>query len=179
MEKVAVLVIDVQTGLFETDPPPFEAEAVLQRINALVGRARKAGRPVFLIQQDALPGDSSFRPFSAGWELHSALDRRPEDHVIRKSTCDAFYRTSLETDLRKLGVEHIILAGYATEFCVDATLRNALSRDFAVMVASDAHTTNDSPVFKAAEIREFHNWAWANCIACRPVQVRKAAEIIW
>ncbi|MGO4261414.1 isochorismatase family protein [Lysobacter sp. TAB13] len=36
----ALVVIDVQRGLFDTRPPPAEAEAVIARINALAERAR-------------------------------------------------------------------------------------------------------------------------------------------
>jgi nicotinamidase-related amidase len=179
MERSAVLIIDVQEGLFRTDPPPFEAGEVVERINGLIRRARAAGAPVFLIQQDGVPGDDSLRPFSPGWELCSGLEREDGDLILRKTTCDAFYRTGLEEQLRGLGVELLVIAGYATEFCVDATLRNALSRDFAVTVAADSHTTNDNPVLKAAAIRDHHNWAWANCISCRPVSVQTADEITW
>jgi nicotinamidase-related amidase len=42
--KTAVLVIDVQRGLCDDPPRPHEAEAVMQRINALTGRARASGR---------------------------------------------------------------------------------------------------------------------------------------
>ncbi|CUI89672.1 cysteine hydrolase family protein [Achromobacter aegrifaciens] len=35
----ALIVIDVQRALFETNPAPADAEAVLARINALAGRA--------------------------------------------------------------------------------------------------------------------------------------------
>jgi nicotinamidase-related amidase len=38
----ALVVIDVQRGLFDTRPPPAEAEAVIARINALAERARAA-----------------------------------------------------------------------------------------------------------------------------------------
>ena len=49
--KTAVLVIDVQRGLCDDPPRPHEAEAVMQRINALTGRARASGVPVAFIQQ--------------------------------------------------------------------------------------------------------------------------------
>ena len=48
--NLALLVIDVQRGLFEPQPPPAEADAVVGRINVLSAKAREAGMPVvFLI----------------------------------------------------------------------------------------------------------------------------------
>ena len=38
--SLALLVIDVQRGLFETSPPPADAEDVIAGINALARRAR-------------------------------------------------------------------------------------------------------------------------------------------
>ena len=45
-DRTAVLVIDVQTGLFGANPTPSEAEAVIARINEVTARARQAGAPV-------------------------------------------------------------------------------------------------------------------------------------
>ncbi len=45
--RSALLVIDVQRGLFAPKPQPFEAVEVIERINALAQNAREAGAPVF------------------------------------------------------------------------------------------------------------------------------------
>jgi nicotinamidase-related amidase len=67
--------------------------------------------------------------------------------------------------------------GYATDFCVDATLRSAASKDYSVIVVADAHTTSDNPVLKADVVRRHHNWAWANAITRRGVSIIKASEV--
>ena len=175
----AVLVIDVLRGLFCTEPTPFEAEAVVGRITAVIAKARKAGSPVIFIQHDGEPGGEDVVPFTEGWKLHPDLIVHPDDLVIRKRTCDAFYGTSLEAELRSRGITTLLLMGYATDFCVDATLRNAASKDFRVIVVADAHTTSDNPVLKAKVVREHHNWAWANAITKKDVAVLRAAEVLF
>ena len=175
--KTAILVIDVQKGLFCAQPPPFEAEAVVARINAVTEKARKAGAVVIFFQHDGLPGGEDVVPFTDGWKLHPNLEVRPGERVLRKTTCDAFYGTPLEGELRSRGIAAVALAGYATDFCVDATLRSAASKDFRVVVVADAHTTTDNPVLKAEQVREHHNWAWANCISTKGVTVLKAHEL--
>ncbi len=176
-DRSAALVIDVQRGLFCTKPPPFEAEAVVARINAVTEKARRAGAPVIFIQHDGEPGGEDVVPFTEGWKLHPKLEVRPGELIIRKTTCDAFYGTSLEAELRSRGVTTLLLMGYATDFCVDATLRSAVSKDFSVVVVADAHTTSDNPVLKAELVREHHNWAWANAITRKGVTVIKASEV--
>jgi nicotinamidase-related amidase len=173
----AVLVIDVQRGLFCTEPAPFEAEEVVARINAVIAQARRAGAPVIYIQHDGEPGGEDVVPFTEGWKLHPKLEVRPGDPVIRKTTGDAFYGSTLEVELRSRGITTVLLMGYATDFCVDATLRSAASKDFSVVVIADAHTTSDNPVLKADVVRQHHNWAWANAITKRGVTVLPACEV--
>ena len=175
--QTAVLVIDVQTGLFCADPAPFEAEAVVARINAVTARARQADAPVIFIQHDGEPGGEDVVPFTEGWKLHPKLEVHHGDLVIRKTTCDAFYGTPLEAELRSRSITTLVLMGYATDFCVDATLRSAASKDFRVIVVADAHTTSDNPIVKADVVQRHHNWAWANAITRKGVSVVKASEV--
>ena len=50
--NLALLVIDVQRGLFDPQPPPADADAVVERINALSAKAREAGMPVVFVQHE-------------------------------------------------------------------------------------------------------------------------------
>jgi nicotinamidase-related amidase len=175
--ETAVLVIDVQIGLFCANPAPFEAAAVVERINAVTAKARRAGAPIIFIQHDGEAGGEDVVPFTEGWKLHPRLEVRPGELVIRKTTCDAFYGTPLEAELKSGGITTLVLMGYATDFCVDATLRSAASKDFSVVVVADAHTTSDNPVLKAELVRQHHNWAWANAITKKGVRVVKESEV--
>jgi len=64
--QTAALVIDVQAGLFRAEPPAFEAEAVVTRINEVTTKARTAGAPVFFIQHDGEPNGDYLVPFTDG-----------------------------------------------------------------------------------------------------------------
>jgi nicotinamidase-related amidase len=176
-EHTAVLVIDVQAGLFCGEAAAFEAEDVVARINAVTAKAREAGAPVIFIQHDGEPGGEDVVPFTEGWKLHPQLQMNPEELVIRKTTCDAFYGTALEAELRSRSITTLLLMGFATDFCVDATLRSAASKDFRIIVVADAHTTADNPVLKADQVRQHHNWAWANAITKRGVTVLRTVEV--
>ena len=68
--NLALLVIDVQRGLFEPQPPPADADAVVERINALSAKAREAGMPVVFVQHERA-GDLEAE--SPGWALHPGL----------------------------------------------------------------------------------------------------------
>ncbi|CAN7226861.1 isochorismatase family protein [Pseudoxanthomonas sp. LjRoot168] len=152
--NLALVVIDVQRGLFEPQPAPAEADAVIGRINALADRARDAAAPVIFVQHERA-GD--LEAGSPGWDLHPALRVVEGDHRIRKATPDAFLRTGLDEVLSFCGVEGVVLCGYATEFCVDTTARSAAAHGYHVVLAADAHTTHDKAHADAAQIRAHHN----------------------
>ncbi|MFZ5549239.1 MAG: cysteine hydrolase family protein [Pseudomonadota bacterium] len=153
--KKALLVIDVQRGLFDPEPRPFEADDVVRRINALAEKARAAGAPVVFIQHetptDELPHGSE------RWALECGLVVKPGDAHLRKTTPDSFLRTGLGEMLAAWGTEEVVVCGYATDFCVDSTTRGAVSRGIPVTLAADAHTTHDKPYASAELIRTHHN----------------------
>ena len=153
--RTAFLVIDVQRGLFDAPPRPADADAVIQRINSLASRARAAGVPVIFIQHEE--EDESLRFGSTGWELERQLAVEPGDHRIRKTTPDSFLRTGLGDLLAARGINHVVVCGYASEFCVDTTVRRAAANGLTVTLASDAHTTHDKPHARADQIRLHHN----------------------
>ncbi len=173
--NLAALVIDVQIGPFTTQPPPFEAEEVVHRINSVTAKARAAKVPVFFVRHEGAP-DPNWR-VPSGWEFHPNLKIARDETVVRKTTADAFHGTDLESQLRSRGIQSLLVMGYATDFCVDATLRNAASKDFELFVVSDAHTTNDTPELKAALIRRHFNWAWSDSFSSRGIHVLTAGQV--
>jgi nicotinamidase-related amidase len=153
--KNALLIIDVQQGLFDETPAPAEADAVIERINALAARARASDVPVILVQHEV--AGTQLQHDSPGWQLDSRLQATQADHRIRKTTPDSFLRTGLDEVLAFSGVEQLVICGYATEFCVDTTTRSAAAHGYAVILAADAHTTQDKAHASAAQIRTHHN----------------------
>lgn len=161
--KSAVIIIDVQRGYFDTEPRPADADAVIARINALTARARAAGVPVVFVQHEA---QYPFR--SQGWELEQQLQVGQGDHKVRKTTPDSFLRTELDELLRALGVSRLIVCGYATEGCVDTTIRRAAALGYEVTIAADAHTTDEKPHASAAQIRVHHNYILSDLTSFGP-----------
>lgn len=153
--KAALLVIDVQRGLFDREPRPLEAGEVIQRINDLAQSARDAGSPVIYIQHEGQ--DSPLEYQSENWRLAAGLVSEPGDLFVRKTTPDSFLHTNLHELLQANGVKHLVVSGYACEFCVDTTTRRAAALGYGVTLVSDGHTTHDKPHATAASIRAHEN----------------------
>ena len=102
----------------------------------------------------------------------------------RISTCgrsissSAFLHTSLEAFLRARAIDRLIITGWATDYCVDTTVRSALARGYPTIVPSDGHTTSDRPHLAATKIIEHHNAIWADFLAPRgPALVCPCADV--
>ena len=155
---LALLVIDVQQGLFASEQP-HDGEAVVQRIAALVARARAAGAPIFFVQHDGGAGDELDRN-GEGFAFRRELTPQAGDSVTIKRQCNAFQNTDLDDKLKSAGIAELVIAGMQTEYCIDTTVRAATDRGYRVTVACDAHTTFDSAMLPAATIIAHTQHIW-------------------
>ncbi len=151
-EHTALLVIDVQVGLITG---AHAEQDVLAAINRCIQGVRQQQGKVFFIQHC----HSSYEPMmrgAQGWQLHPQLDKATQDVVLEKTASDAFYNTALRAQLQRAGVEHLIVCGLQTEYCVDTTCRAAISLGYQTSLLSDGHTTGEAQL-SAAQIIEHHN----------------------
>jgi nicotinamidase-related amidase len=152
----ALLIIDVQVGLVELIPAEIRA-SVLPKIESLLSRARASGTPVIYIQHDGSKGHP-LEAYAKGWEIHPSIKPVGSESVVRKRESDSFFETTLEEELKRRGIEHLVIAGGMTEYCVDTTCRRATSLGYDVTLARDAHLTRDNGVLTAANIIAHHNF---------------------
>lgn len=171
----ALLIVDMQEGLLRGGEK-YDLAGVIQRINALADRVRRAGGAVVFIQHAGPVGDD-FEPSTAGWRLLSGLSTDPSDRLASKTLNDAFFGTSLHSDLTSLGVDRVLIAGWATDLCVDSAVRSAVALGYQVVVVADCHTVSDRPHLKAERVREHYHWVWANLLTPKPVVIAPAAEL--
>ena len=74
---------------------------------------------------------------SVGTEIIPALKAKTDYVINNKKRLDCFFGTDLETLLRTLGAETVVLTGINTNTCVMNTAFSAFNRDFQVVVISD------------------------------------------
>ncbi|MFV3307818.1 cysteine hydrolase family protein [Pseudomonas sp. NY15181] len=151
--STALLIIDVQSVLCSGEYACHDIDNVLQRINGMSRAARDAGVPVVLIQHE----DSDMPYQSEAWQLEPRLLTGEGDLRMRKTTPDSFLRTELADLLQTRGIEHLVICGLQSDYCVDTTTRRALAQGYAVTLVRDAHSTVDNAVLSAAQISAHHN----------------------
>ena len=146
MDKAALVIIDVQQEYFAPGgrlPLPHGPDAVKQIVLTL-DWARHRRLPVLhVVHESRKPNATIFAPGSPGLAIHPDVTPVPEEPIIQKHLPGAFTGTSLEDELRKRGVEQLVIAGFMTQMCVDTTTRQAAHLGYKVTVLSDATAAMD------------------------------------
>jgi nicotinamidase-related amidase len=154
--STALMLVDIQQGMFTLPSPPHRGEEVVQRIAGLLERARAEGIPVVHIQHDGGPGHVLAKG-SAGWPVHPLVAPRAGEMVVEKRHSSAFHGTNLHRRLSLAGIDRLVVAGMQTEMCVDSACRGAAALDYRVVLVADGHTTFDTPAIGADLIIAHHN----------------------
>lgn len=151
----AVIVIDVQRAFFEQEPLPANAEEVIDNINRVTTAARAASAPVIFVYHER--PQSGLYADSDKWQLQQDLVTETGDLRVRKTTPDAFLDTDLQSQLKDIGADQLVICGFASESCVDTTTRRAAGLGYRVELVTDAHTTHDKAHATGEQISLHHS----------------------
>ena len=172
----ALLVVDMQVGLLKGDAK-HDLPGVIARINRLARWVRDQGGWVIFIRHCGPRGDD-FEPGTSGWAFLPELRRDPTDVVIQKTLNDPFVATDLRARLNDMMPDRVLITGWATDLCVDATVRSAVSHHHNVVVVTDGHTLGDRPHLDAASVIGHHHWIWSELITQRSVRLASTDELL-
>jgi len=156
VKKQALLVVDVQVGMFDTEESVERAQEFLATLANLISRARESGTLVVYVQHCGAKG-SWIEMDTPGWPIHPSIAPSEGDVVLLKREPDAFHGTSLQSLLEKHGIRQLIITGIATQYCVDSTVRAAYRLGYDVVLVEDGHTTWSGESLSASKIIDHHN----------------------
>jgi nicotinamidase-related amidase len=143
----ALVLIDLQKGVLAMSVAPHPAATVYERSMHLAARFRAAGALVVRVRVSfsADLGDTLRRsvdqPTNYG-ALPRGWDDFPEpppasDLLITKRQWGAFYGTELDLQLRRRGIQSIVLGGISTNIGVESTARNAAELGYELVIPED------------------------------------------
>jgi len=154
MEKPVLIVIDMLRD-FLTSWERERKERLVNSVKQLVTVMRDSSLPVIWVRQEFEPDlRDAFPEMRAkgiritirgtpGCEILPELGAAPSDVVIVKKRYSAFYGTTLDETLARLGPDAIILAGINTHACIRTTAIDAYQRDWPVILAEDCIDSYD------------------------------------
>ena len=168
-DKTALLVVDMLDEFVKPNWSPYwvpEATRQAPKIRFLQEVCRKLGVPVINIGYDTSMMGKNFPATLACVPIGSGLDEfagelftkaafypevapKPGDLILLKHAYTSFYGTPLETLLRNLGADTVIVCGTVTNYCCGATAREAFWRGFKVVFGSDINSSDDEECHRA------------------------------
>lgn len=187
--KQALIVIDMindivaEKGALASCADYCEKHPVIANINKVIRHFRDKDRVVLFVKvgfqadyadcpkdwQELLQKKKGLQLDTWGTEIISAIDfDRSKDKVITKARVSPFYKTKMESLLKELEVQEVIVTGVATNNAVDLFAREAWDRDFSAVVLEDACGAATAeiheatlvslpPVIKIQKVNEFIN----------------------
>lgn len=152
----ALLIVDVQVDFLPGGRLAVPAgDAVVPVLNDYLALARRNRLPVFASRDWHPARHCSFKPQGGPWPEHCvagtpgaafapALKLPPDAVIISKATQEeadaysAFQGTDLAARVRDRGARRLLIGGLASDYCVRATVRDALREGFEVLLLQDA-----------------------------------------
>jgi nicotinamidase-related amidase len=162
MAKAAIIIVDLQTGMFDgaLEPPIHESGAIAVRARALMAWARQNKWPIAFIRHDGPEGDP-LAPGEPGWPVWPKLGQAEDEPTFSKNVADAFSNPALARWVANQGANEVVLLGAQTDHCIAGTVKGAMKAGLKVTVVSDAHSTLDTPQESAPKIIARHNAEFA------------------
>lgn len=148
-EKTALVLIDLQKGIVPMD----KSGAVVPNAKKLIDVFREKGGFISFVNVDFHDGADALKPLTdegaaghsapaADWaEFVPEIGVKEDDYTVTKRQWGAFFGTDLDIQLRRRGIDTIVLCGIATNIGVESTAREAFQLGYQQVFVTDAMAT--------------------------------------
>jgi nicotinamidase-related amidase len=144
LAQSTLVLIDCQNtytrGVMELDG----VQAALDETATLLERARSAGIPIIHVQHSDGPG-SLYDIEGESGAIVAQVAPRDGEPVVVKQYPNSFVQTDLEDQLKSVGAENLVIAGFMTHMCVNSTARGGFNLGYAPTVVAAATATRSLP----------------------------------
>jgi len=176
--RAALLVVDMQNFFLDPASPTFTCGglAILPTVQRLIVAFRQANRPVIYTRHVHHPNGHDAGIMGWWWEgmclegspeseVHPSLAPLPDEKVVLKHRYSGFYNTDLETVLRCLKIEDLVISGIMTNLCCESTARDAYFRDHRVFFLADGTGTINEEMHLASLLNLAFGFAFVTTAA--------------
>ena len=188
----ALLVVDVQRDFLPGGALAVpDGDAVIPVLNTALEAFALAQRPVFATRDWHPPDHVSFRDQGGPWPVHCVAGtpgaafapelRLSADTIIiskatdpRREAYSGFDGTRLAEELRARGIRRLWVGGLATDYCVRATVEDALRGGWDVLLMVDAVRAVDREPGDGRRALEAMQKMGAQCVSGSPRRLPSA-----
>lgn len=178
VERSALLVIDMQNFFLDPSSSAFlcAGQAILPGLKKMIGCARKAQIPVIYTAHVHHRGGLDAGILSWWWKemciegtresrIHPQIAPEPDEKIIYKHRYSAFFDTDLETILRCMKIEDLIISGVMTNICCESTTRDAYFRDYRTFFLADATAASTEEMHLASMLNLAYGFSYVTTVA--------------
>lgn len=158
-KRTALLVIDMQNFYVGEIA---SVVAIIPNVNRIAAALRESGGRVvwvgmtagvdgkslwplyhdyFFTREKGINHRDRLSPGDDGHKFHAGLDIKPGDDIVYKTRFSPFIAgaSDIEDVLKARGIDSLIITGTATNMCCESAARDAMMRDYKVVMVSDAN----------------------------------------
>ncbi len=179
VEKTALVVIDLQNGIVNSQRSPYTSAQVVENASKLMNAFTQQGAFVVRVRVSCVDEKDVLKPnidlktnpvqFQEGSDSFvPEIANIKNVHTITKRQWGAFYGTDLDLQLRRRGIDTIVLCGISTSLGVDTTAREAYQHGYKQIFVEDAMT---------ASTKEEHDYV-CKYIFPKIGQIRTSEEVL-
>lgn len=143
MKNTALIIIDIQNDYFPGGALTLDGvDIAAQKSSELLEIFRKQNLPIVHIQHENTKPEMGFMlPGSFGQKINDSVKPEKSETCFTKHYPNSFWQTDLDNYLKKLNIQHLVIAGMMTHMCVSSTARAAMERGFLTTLIQDACAT--------------------------------------
>ncbi len=146
--NAALLLIDVQEGVdvFEHWGGPTGRRNNLNaedNMRSLLNKWREKGGRIAYTVHDSREETSPLKISLPTGKMKQGFTPTENDIVVKKDVNSGFIGTSLEIQLRRAGIDRLVVVGFFTNFCVETTIRMAGNMGFDTYLVHDCCATTN------------------------------------
>ena len=155
----ALVIIDYQKEFINSDSGYFvgDVNEKIEKLNKLIKSFRDQNFPIIFTAHIDPESEDEFKEGTESVEIIEDLDfQKDKDILITKNKISPFFKTELETKLKELGVEEVVVTGFLTNLCVRSFIADAYDRGYSIKVVEDTCAALDQETHDFT-IKDFKN----------------------
>ncbi len=171
LADTAIIIVDAQREYLDGSVPLCGIDDALVEIKKILSRARAIKAPVFHVVHHTVSGAPIFDPDGPMSAIIDAVKPTDSEQVVKKNLPSAFVNTELDAFLKECGKKELVITGFMTHMCINATTRSAVDLGYSPTIVANACASRDLPsptggVVPAAEVHRSNLASLADLLAC-------------
>jgi len=142
-KSTALLLVDVQEGVNDVKyyggpSGKRNKDSPEENMRCLLTEWRRLGKQVAFTRHNSRELNSPLKLSLETGKQIEGLDIHESDIVVDKDVNSGFIGTSLEVELRRSGIDRLVVMGFYTNYCIETTVRMAGNLGFDTYLVHDA-----------------------------------------